>query len=367
MWRPCWLIGTIRIRCVAAVTARHLLQKFEYVGDAAIINAVLAQMQRDGRLRLDDRTVGLADRGPKLSKGEQELMRQLIERFRVAGFQPPSLKDCEQAATKNQKSVRSLVALAASDGDLVEIGDGLYLHAEVEQELRRRLAEAFREKPELTMSEIRETLGTSRKVWRPHWRILGSCRVYETRRGFAAFELRRRPSYGLVGPAFTESRQPALRWRNHEAKRTQVIQHEDFSCMANNPLRHIPSVHELLDSPPLRRVVDKVSHNVVVAEVRSFLDHLRGEIQQKAADVRIPAAGELADRIAQWILADQRPRLRPVINATGVILHTGLGRSPLGRRRPARCLCDGRGICQSGSGSGFGCAFAASSRGRQTC
>ncbi len=67
--------------------------------------------------------------------------------------------------------------------------------------------------------------------------------------------------------------------------------------MANNPLRHIPSVHELLESPPLRRVVDKVSHHVVVSEVRSFLDHLRGEIQQKAADVRIPAAGELADRI----------------------------------------------------------------------
>lgn len=99
--------------------------------------------------------------------------------------------------------------------------------------------------------------------------------------------------------------------------------------MVNNPLRHIPSVHELLDSPPLRGLVDRVSHHVVVAEVRSFLDRLRAELQQKAADVRIPAAGELADRIAQWIVTDQRPRLRPVINATGVILHTGLGRSPL--------------------------------------
>jgi L-seryl-tRNA(Ser) seleniumtransferase len=75
--------------------------------------------------------------------------------------------------------------------------------------------------------------------------------------------------------------------------------------------------------------VDKVSHHVVVAEVRAFLDNLRGELQQRAAEVRIPAASELADRIAQWIVSDQRPRLRPVINATGVILHTGLGRSPL--------------------------------------
>jgi L-seryl-tRNA(Ser) seleniumtransferase len=99
--------------------------------------------------------------------------------------------------------------------------------------------------------------------------------------------------------------------------------------MVQHPLRHLPSVHELLDSPPLRNLVDKVSHHVVVTEVRSFLDNLRQEFQQKASEVRIPAAGELADRIAQWIVADQRPRLRPVVNATGVILHTGLGRSPL--------------------------------------
>ncbi len=99
--------------------------------------------------------------------------------------------------------------------------------------------------------------------------------------------------------------------------------------MSNNPLRNIPSVNELLESPSLRHLVDRVSRNVVVSEVRSFLDNLRVELQQKATEVRIPAAGELADRIAHWIISDQRPRLRPVINATGVLLHTGLGRAPL--------------------------------------
>jgi len=98
---------------------------------------------------------------------------------------------------------------------------------------------------------------------------------------------------------------------------------------SQNPLRRLPSVHELLESPPLRRLVDSFNHHVVVEEVRSFLDNLRGELQQKAAEVRVPAPQELADRIARWIVADQQPRLRPVINATGILLHTGLGRSPL--------------------------------------
>jgi len=99
--------------------------------------------------------------------------------------------------------------------------------------------------------------------------------------------------------------------------------------MSNNPLRNIPSVSELLENPALKGLVDKVSHNVVVSEVRTFLDDLRGELRQRATEVKIPAASELAERIADWIVTDQRPRLRPVINATGILLHTGLGRSPL--------------------------------------
>lgn len=99
--------------------------------------------------------------------------------------------------------------------------------------------------------------------------------------------------------------------------------------MSNNPLKNIPSVHEILESPSLRHVINRVNRNVVVQEVRSFLDNLRSEVHTKTTDIRIPAPGELAERIAQWILSDQQPRLRPVINATGIILHTGLGRAPL--------------------------------------
>jgi L-seryl-tRNA(Ser) seleniumtransferase len=99
--------------------------------------------------------------------------------------------------------------------------------------------------------------------------------------------------------------------------------------MPNSILRNIPSVNELLESPPLRRVLDQVSHRVAVSGVRTFLDNLRREVQSAAADIKVPAAAELAERIADWIVRDETPALRPVVNATGIILHTGLGRSPL--------------------------------------
>lgn len=99
--------------------------------------------------------------------------------------------------------------------------------------------------------------------------------------------------------------------------------------MPTNLLRNLPSVNELLESPPLKGLVTRVSHNVVVTRVRTFLDDLRSEIQHTAAEVKFPDVKDLAQRIAERILEAEKPRLRPVINATGVLLHTGLGRAPL--------------------------------------
>ena len=96
-----------------------------------------------------------------------------------------------------------------------------------------------------------------------------------------------------------------------------------------NVLRNIPSVNELLESPPLRKLLDRASRSVVLSGVRDFLDNLRSEVQSAAAEIKFPATGELAERIAQWIVHEERPSLRPVINATGILLHTGLGRAPL--------------------------------------
>ena len=93
-------------------------------------------------------------------------------------------------------------------------------------------------------------------------------------------------------------------------------------------LRSLPSVGELLESPPLKSLVSRVSHNVVVSKVGQFLDDLRGQVHG-ATGVNIPSPAELAERIARWIAASERAALRPVINATGVLLHCQLGGPPL--------------------------------------
>ncbi|MDB4755780.1 L-seryl-tRNA(Sec) selenium transferase [Mariniblastus sp.] len=96
-----------------------------------------------------------------------------------------------------------------------------------------------------------------------------------------------------------------------------------------NPFRNLPSVNDLLETPALKKIVDKVSHNVVANNVRSFLDDARERLKDKTTDFNIPSPSEMADSIAEWISTEDQPSLQPVINGTGVILHTGLGRAPL--------------------------------------
>ena len=95
----------------------------------------------------------------------------------------------------------------------------------------------------------------------------------------------------------------------------------------SNLFRRIPSVNELLESEPLKRLAKRASRTVVVSGVREFLARVREEVSTAAAEV--PSPSELAERIAEWIARAEQPALRPVINAPGVLLHTGLGRAPL--------------------------------------
>jgi L-seryl-tRNA(Ser) seleniumtransferase len=84
-------------------------------------------------------------------------------------------------------------------------------------------------------------------------------------------------------------------------------------------LRDLPSVDELLRSERFAGV----PHALAVAAARSTLARAREEIQAGVEP------GDLVERALAELDAAERPRLRRVLNATGVLLHTNLGRAPL--------------------------------------
>lgn len=93
-------------------------------------------------------------------------------------------------------------------------------------------------------------------------------------------------------------------------------------------LREIPAVDELLLLPPLAELAMRVSRNLVVDAARTVLQRIRADVSHSAAST-LPEPQAIARQIADDVAHLLTPSLRPVINATGVILHTNLGRAPL--------------------------------------
>jgi len=141
----------------------RLVHRLGHLGPDAVVEAVLAAMQRAGRLRINERGVALPGRGPQLSKNEQKLLADMIETFRAAGYEPPMIDDLRSRTVKNQQAVEPLISLAVAEGELIDVGGGFLLHAEVERRLRATLAAQMAGGQGRTVSQIRELLGTTRK------------------------------------------------------------------------------------------------------------------------------------------------------------------------------------------------------------
>ena len=103
-------------------------------------------------------------------------------------------------------------------------------------------------------------------------------------------------------------------------------------------LREIPSVDELLARPQLAALAEKAGRAVVTQSSRAVLAELRNELKHELSATKPTNASDLAaaldpaaieSRIIKHVELLLAPSLVHVINATGVILHTNLGRAPL--------------------------------------
>lgn len=102
---------------------------------------------------------------------------------------------------------------------------------------------------------------------------------------------------------------------------------KDSQSAAGSQLRQIPSVDDLLTRPGLRELEGRVGHRALVDATRAVLQRSREKIS--SGSVIDVSADLLENEIRAETEALTDFSLQPVINATGVILHTNLGRAPL--------------------------------------
>ena len=96
-------------------------------------------------------------------------------------------------------------------------------------------------------------------------------------------------------------------------------------------LRKLPKIDEMLQDEHLIFFTEIMPRQEVVETLREVIDMVRREIIDGRRE-EIPAVEELAGLVKQRVFEEQGKSLRRVINATGVVLHTNLGRANLSRR-----------------------------------
>ena len=132
--------------------------------------------------------------------------------------------------------------------------------------------------------------------------------------------------------------------RSDQKKLDQNKKRESLQKEKNQIFRQLPRVDELMKKENVRKLAEKEGYERVLWAVRDSVENLRNEIAQgiqngisefeaKEKIQKFLYEIELSSKrseVNQLLEKEQKKEIHPVYNGTGVILHTGLGRAPLG-------------------------------------
>ncbi|MGO9597469.1 MAG: selenocysteine-specific translation elongation factor [Isosphaeraceae bacterium] len=147
----------------AAIPCAHLAAELPDLGSDALISGIVSRLEVQGKVIVEARTVALKGHEPRLSQGERRLKTELLETIRSAGLRPPDAAELAGTAGPRAAVVPELLALLRDEQKLVELSPSLFLDFDIEVELRRKVAQRLANGSAITMADLRDLLGTTRK------------------------------------------------------------------------------------------------------------------------------------------------------------------------------------------------------------
>ncbi len=154
--------------------------QLDYVGDEQLVHATVDRLIQHKQLLGHTRRLARAAFKPKLSSSQRKLKDRMVAAHAEARFQPPEPSSFTNLAGGIQQVVNDLFDVCVAEGLLVKVTEEIYLHADSEADMRRRVQEKLTSGAGLTVAEIRDLLGTTRKFAVPLCEYLD--RVGVTRR-----------------------------------------------------------------------------------------------------------------------------------------------------------------------------------------
>ncbi len=121
---------------------------------AKAFSALERRLVAEGRLAAHQGALDLPDRHVTLTVEQQSAADQLVERLKAAGRRPESTGRVDP----------ELATYLEAQGSIVRLGDGVYLEAGTRAAMADDVVSALREREKITLAEVRDLLGTSRKI-----------------------------------------------------------------------------------------------------------------------------------------------------------------------------------------------------------
>ncbi len=110
----------------------------------------------------------------------------------------------------------------------------------------------------------------------------------------------------------------------------------------DSEFRHLPSVDRLISEERIKQLAEIYPHELLVSLARKWLERERLAI---AAGNRCCSIDEMVESISAQLSRLENPSLYPIVNATGVVIHTNLGRAPLSQEAIAAMDTVAKGYC----------------------
>ncbi len=148
-----------------------ILQRLHYI-ETAIMQSVIDRLIERKALtgdggdrgdRGDQHKIALPGAIPTLTEAQRQLSEQVLSALKSASFKPPTLSDLANSLGAPLNKLRSVVDLCVAQRQLVHIDGEMFLHADWESELRQRLRKRLGGGRSMTVSEIKDLLGATRK------------------------------------------------------------------------------------------------------------------------------------------------------------------------------------------------------------
>jgi selenocysteine-specific elongation factor len=167
---------------LSALRRGELTSGLADLGSEPLVAGLIDRLRASGRVVADARTIALQGHEPRLTQAERRLKGELAAAIRSGGLAAPDQSELTVQAGPRSATVPDLLNLLAQEGRIVEIGGGIWLDADVELDVRRKVAERLAQPGTegITMAGLRDLLGTTRKYAVPLGEYLD--RVGVTRR-----------------------------------------------------------------------------------------------------------------------------------------------------------------------------------------